>query len=77
MYGIYANIGGIWGYIDRIHVTIYSIHGSYGHEYQLLTKHKRCDSTCQFCSLTAARTTLEREKGKGLGRPKLDPQCGI
>ena len=27
--GIYANIGGYWGYIDGIHVTIYSIHGSY------------------------------------------------
>ena len=26
MYGIYANIGGIW----MVNVTIYSIHGSYG-----------------------------------------------
>ena len=29
MYGVYANIWGIW----MVHVTIYSIHGSYGNDY--------------------------------------------
>ena len=35
MYGIYANIGGIL----MVNVTIYSIHGSYGIYYSIVTLH--------------------------------------
>ena len=34
MYGIYANIGGIL----MVNVTIYTIHGSYGHEHPIQTE---------------------------------------
>jgi hypothetical protein len=36
MYGIYTNIGGIYIYILMVNVTIYSIHGSYGIDKQMI-----------------------------------------
>ena len=72
MYGIYANIGGIL----MVNVTIYSMHGSYGFSYLILT------STLQFRGQTLgavhswagtepeiSETNRETEPGHGCLKP--------
>ena len=60
MYGIYANIGGIW----MVNVTIYSIHGSYGYLIIVWLVHKLCGKQ----NVTTCRSSSNRKRGQWLHR---------